>query len=153
MVRPATTDISAFCTNLTGITQARADAGVTFEEACGELVRDFGSRSRLWASWGDYDRTQFEKDVAATNERTVARAGERALRLLSPFGPRHMNVKTLFMLAFDLPDEVGMEDALGVAGLTPKGRLHSGVDDAANIAALLGVMLGRLRSAPARPGA
>lgn len=59
MVRPVRSRVSAFCTELTGITQAEADAGVSFAEACDTLVREHGAALRPWAGWGDYDRHRF----------------------------------------------------------------------------------------------
>lgn len=34
IVRPEQSTVSAFCTELTGLTQAEVDAGVSFAEAC-----------------------------------------------------------------------------------------------------------------------
>lgn len=64
MVRPEHSEISEFCTRLTGITAGEAASGLTFHEACHLLRREYHSDSRLWASWGDYDRKQFQSQFA-----------------------------------------------------------------------------------------
>ena len=126
LVRPERSTVSEFCTSLTTLTAEQVAGGVTYAEACRLLRKDFGSRDRVWASYGDYDRKQFERQGSY------------------PFGPRHVNVKTLFALSRRLPREVGLDAALRIAGLPLEGTHHRGDDDAWNIAALFG---GILRSA------
>ncbi|HEX2317247.1 MAG TPA: 3'-5' exonuclease [Thermomonospora sp.] len=123
LVRPERSRVSAFCTELTGLTQEEVDGGVTFREACALLEREHHARSRAWASWGDYDRRQFERQCSG---------GVRY-----PFGSRHTNAKALFSEVFGLPRRLGMDGALRHAGLPLEGRHHRGEDDAWNIAALV----------------
>ncbi|MFD9736222.1 exonuclease domain-containing protein [Umezawaea sp. NPDC059074] len=123
LVRPERSTVSEFCTSLTTLTAEQVAGGVTYAEACRLLRKDFGSRDRVWASYGDYDRKQFERQGSY------------------PFGPRHVNVKTLFALTRRLPREVGLDAALKIAGLPLEGTHHRGDDDAWNIAALFSGML------------
>ena len=128
LVRPARSRVSAFCTELTGITQAEADTGVSFADACERLVRDHGAAVRPWASWGDYDRHQFVRQCAADRvPYPFGRPAERA----------HTNAKAVFAEAHGLRRRPGMARALELAGLPLEGRHHRGVDDAWNIAALV----------------
>ncbi|NUP46227.1 MAG: exonuclease domain-containing protein [Catenulispora sp.] len=125
LVRPEHSTVSAFCTELTGLTQEEVDGGVPFAEAC-EVLREHRADSRVWASWGDYDRKQFRRQCDA---------GVRY-----PFGA-HVNAKQQFAVAQGWSKGVGMHRALEVAGLPLEGRHHCGADDAWNIAALvLGLM-------------
>ncbi|MEV7722325.1 exonuclease domain-containing protein [Streptomyces sp. NPDC086796] len=124
LVRPARSTVSAFCTGLTGLTQAEVDTGVSFAEACRLLAATHDSGVRPWASWGDYDRNQFIRQCRATGTRY-------------PFGHRHTNAKIPFTSAYGLRKRPGMAQALEVAGLPLEGRHHSGADDAWNIAALI----------------
>ncbi|ADV68901.1 3'-5' exonuclease [Deinococcus maricopensis] len=128
MVRPGRSEISAFCTDLTGITARDVADGVTFTEACAILRRELHADSRPWASWGDYDRKQFERQCVATGTPY-------------PFSARHTNAKAQYALAHTLR-RMGMAEALQHAGLPLEGRHHRGEDDAWNIAALI---LGLLR--------
>ncbi|MFD1931642.1 MULTISPECIES: exonuclease domain-containing protein [Nonomuraea] len=124
LVRPSRSTVSAFCTELTGLTQAEVDTGVGFAEACGILAAEHAAGSRPWASWGDYDRHQFTRQCGATGT-------------AYPFGNRHTNAKAVFTQAHGLRKRPGMAQALRVAGLPLEGRHHRGEDDAWNIAALI----------------
>ncbi|HEY9372337.1 3'-5' exonuclease [Streptomyces sp.] len=124
LVRPARSRVSAFCTELTGLTQAEVDGGVSFAEACRLLAREHRAGIRPWASWGDYDRNQFTRQCRATG-------------VAYPFGTVHTNAKAVFTDSHGLRKRPGMARALTVAGLPLEGRHHSGEDDAWNIAALV----------------
>jgi inhibitor of KinA sporulation pathway (predicted exonuclease) len=54
-----------------------------------------------------------------------------------------VNVKTLFGLAHALPREVGMAEAMRIAGRKIDGTHHRGHDDAFTIAGLLAGLLRR----------
>jgi len=133
LVRPERSSVSAFCTRLTTLTQDQVDRGMGFAEACGVLTERYGSRQRTWASYGDYDRRQFERQCASRG-------------LAYPLGPTHLNVKNLLALGLGLRREVGMAEALRLVDLPLEGTHHRGGDDAWNIAGILAVLLRRLRS-------
>lgn len=132
LVRPERSRVSPFCTRLTTLTQEQVDAGVSFAEACATLKRQYGVRDRVWASYGDYDRRQFERQC-------------RACGVEYPFGPAHLNVKSLFALIHALPREIGMDEALNVLGIPLEGTHHRGGDDAWNIAGILSAILHKAR--------
>jgi inhibitor of KinA sporulation pathway (predicted exonuclease) len=124
LVRPRRSRVSAFCTELTSLTQDEVETGLEFADACA-LVRDeLRGRFRTWASWGDYDRKQFERQCAAGGAEY-------------PFGSRHINVKQRFAEAHGLRRGIGMNQALERVGLPLEGRHHRGDDDAWNIGALV----------------
>ncbi|SER32578.1 Inhibitor of the KinA pathway to sporulation, predicted exonuclease [Lentzea xinjiangensis] len=124
LVRPARPSVSPFCTRLTTLTQADVDGGIPFAEACALLRKEFRSDRRVWASYGDYDRRMFERQCADFGVKY-------------PFGPRHINVKTLFALVHALPREIGMAEAVRLTGQELDGTHHRGHDDAFTIAGLL----------------
>ncbi|MEU6091784.1 3'-5' exonuclease [Streptomyces sp. NPDC047085] len=128
VVRPARSRVSDFCTELTGLTQAEVVGGVSFAEACQMLVEEYDARERPWASWGDYDRHQFERQC---------RAGSVPYPFGRPAQAAHTNAKAVFTEAYGLRKRPGMAGALRIAGLPLEGRHHSGEDDAWNIAALV----------------
>src|SRR5947207_2903746 len=78
MVRPERSAVSPFCTQLTTLTQDMVDAGMRFEEACKTLRKQYQSEDRAWASYGDYDRAQFERQCKSSSVRY-------------PFGRTHLN--------------------------------------------------------------
>ena len=132
LVRPERSTVGAFCTQLTTLTQEQVAGGIAFKNACRLLEDEYHSTGRLWASFGDYDRRQFEKQCRETGVRY-------------PFGPSHLNIKTLCSICKKLPSEVGLPQAMALFGLSLEGTHHRGHDDAWNIAALLAELVKRLR--------
>ena len=61
LVRPERSTISQFCTQLTTLRPDMFDNAMRFPEATRLLKKEYDSKQRLWASWGDYDRRQFER--------------------------------------------------------------------------------------------
>lgn len=139
LVRPERSAVSGFCTELTGLTQQEVDGGVSFAEACRILATAHQSAIRPWASWGDYDRLQFQRQCAAT-------------RTAYPFNKAHTNAKAAFAQAHGLRKRPGMAQALRFAGLELEGRHHRGEDDAWNIAALILHLKNRGQWVQALPG-
>ena len=103
-----------------------ADAVKTFKKA-------YHCKDRLWASWGDYDRRQFERVC-------------KAHRVGYPFGTSHLNIKSLFAAAISA-NEVGLDGACRYLGQEMEGIYHRGDDDAGNIADILCGLLNRMRTA------
>jgi inhibitor of KinA sporulation pathway (predicted exonuclease) len=124
LVRPQRSAVSEFCTELTGLTQAEADSGASYAEACQLLVQRHDSATRPWASWGLYDRNQFRRQCTDTG-------------VQYPFGEVHVNAKAVFGSVFSQGRWLGLDFALRMAGLPLEGRHHDGADDAWNIAALI----------------
>lgn len=134
IVKPMFSTISEYCTKLTTITQEQVDAGIQFKDAC-DIVYKRRSESgvRVWSSYGDYDRIQFE--------------GECDLKGVKyPLTSKHINVKTLFALAYNIPKEVGLAGALNILKMPLDGTHHRGDDDAWNIAKILLHIINRLRT-------
>jgi inhibitor of KinA sporulation pathway (predicted exonuclease) len=128
LVRPTTSTVSEYCTRLTTLTQEEIDGGISLGEACQILRTDYQSEKRLWASYGDYDRKQFERDC-------------RVHGIDYPFGAGHLNVKSLFAAVHNLRQEVSLDKAMDMMGWPLIGTLHRGGDDAWNIARLLSHLL------------
>jgi inhibitor of KinA sporulation pathway (predicted exonuclease) len=124
LVKPERSNVSEFCTQLTTLTQAQVEQGIPFGIACSILKKKYLSKERVWESYGDYDRRQFEKQC-------------QSLNISYPFGTRHLNIKTLFAIIYALPQEVGMDQALTLLNLPLEGTHHRGGDDAWNIAGIL----------------
>jgi inhibitor of KinA sporulation pathway (predicted exonuclease) len=130
IVKPENSKISPFCTELTTITQEMVDYGITLKEACAILENDYESGQRVWCSYGAYDLKQFTKECASKDVKY-------------PFGQSYLNVKTLFAVMNQLKKEVGMAKALNIAKIELEGTHHRGVDDARNIAKILGKLLSK----------
>lgn len=124
LVKPERSEISDFCTTLTSITPTMVETGMTFEQACDYIKKEYLSTKRVWASYGAYDLNQFKRQADSFN-------------VPYPFGPSHINVKTLYAIQRSLVREEGMAGALRGLGLPLEGVHHRGVDDAKNIANIL----------------
>jgi inhibitor of KinA sporulation pathway (predicted exonuclease) len=133
LVKPVKSELSPFCTALTTLTAAHLKDAGSLADAVRILKKEYQSADRLWASWGDYDRRQFER-VCKEHE------------VPYPFGISHLNVKTLFSIALRLDHELGLDAAYQKLGLTMEGTHHRGGDDAWNIAGILCLLLKKARS-------
>ena len=132
LVKPDQSEISEFCTSLTTLTpEMFAEAG-SLADAVKTLKKEFSSKDRLWASWGDYDRRQFERVCKNQN-------------VSYPFGPSHLNVKSLFAAAVGSGHEMGLDGAYKQLGISMEGTHHRGDDDAWNIAGVLCRLLKAMR--------
>ncbi len=124
LVKPVRSEVSDFCTRLTTLTAGDLSQGGSLADAVRILRREYRSRERLWASWGDYDRRQFERVC-------------RLFEVGYPFGPGHLNVKTLSAVATGCSREMGLGEAFAALGWRMEGTHHRGDDDAWNIATVL----------------
>jgi inhibitor of KinA sporulation pathway (predicted exonuclease) len=124
LVKPEHSTVSPFCTELTSLTQETVDGGVSFIQACAMLEKEFKTRQRVWASYGDYDRQMFERQCAEWN-------------VPYPFSASHLNIKTMFTLLMGMRHDLGMAMAMAKLGLPMEGRHHRGDDDAWNVALML----------------
>jgi inhibitor of KinA sporulation pathway (predicted exonuclease) len=133
LVKPKSSKISKFCTELTTLTQEQVDSGITLAQACEKLKLRFKSENRVWSSWGNYDRKQFYKNCKDYN-------------INYPFGQKHMNISNMFALLYGLSEDPNMEDALKYINLPLVGVQHRGDDDSRNIANIFLYILRRFRA-------
>jgi len=121
-IKPQYSEISQFCTELTGITPEMVSNGLSFPEAAERLKKDYGFIKRINFSWGDYDSKQFTENCKMYGIKACFRTW--------------MNLKALFALKMKLKREKGTYRAIKMLKLDFDGRHHSGKDDAYNIAKL-----------------
>lgn len=133
LVKPICSTVSDFCTKLTTITPDMVADAPSLADAIKLLKKEYDSKNRLWASWGDYDRRQFERVC-------------REQKVGYPFGPTHLNVKTLFATAIGANRELGLDGAYQQLGLQMEGTHHRGDDDAWNIAQILCRLMQTMRN-------
>lgn len=130
LVKPTRSKVSHFCTKLTTLTQEQVDMGMSFADACAILEDEYHTKSRLWVSWGDYDRRMFQEQCAS-------------FCVPYPFSDQHMNLKVHFAELQKLTRKVGMARALKMAELPLQGTHHRGHDDAWNIARIMAFLVKR----------
>lgn len=124
LVKPTKTEITEYCTNLTGITKEDVESGSSLEDAFEFLKEEFNSRNVPWASWGNWDRRQIEKEAA-----------DKELKY--PMSGAHLDIKTMFSIVFGLSESCALNKAMELLGLKFKGIQHNAGDDAYNAALTL----------------
>jgi len=130
-VRPQINPIlTNFCKKLTSIQQADVDSARTYVEV-GQELGAFIARypNAAWASWGDYDARQLERD-----------AGFAACPSLLA-GLQHFNVRKWHKGLYDNQPK-GLQQTVEAMGLLWQGTYHRGIDDAKNVASIIKEMLG-----------
>lgn len=134
VVKPRFTEVSPFCTQLTGWTKEQVSEGGDIGETLKAIGQDYAlDRETLWASYGEFDRIKL-----ASNGRASVHGLYGIHPNDNPFTRLrgHLNIKTIFAIRAGLKKEVGMDKALNIAKLPLMGRHHNGADDAYNIARL-----------------
>ncbi|MEL6403299.1 MAG: 3'-5' exonuclease [Chloroflexota bacterium] len=123
LVKPTESVVSEFCTQLTTITPELLDEkGITFDEACTILEKDYDSRNRIWVAWGGWDKRFMLKQCR-----------RRGVRY--PFNKKHANLKRVFSTHYG--QRMGLARSLSAVNIEQEGTAHRGVDDAYNSARLL----------------
>jgi 3'-5' exoribonuclease 1 len=120
--------LSAYCTQVTTITQADVNGRLSIAGALRDLPALYDPQRIVFASWGFYDRLQIERECA--------RSG-----IAYPFGPEHISLKHNHAKFYRLERPLGMGDALRYHSLSLAGRHHRGIDDTRNIARITSCML------------
>lgn len=132
-VKPTVSEIGPFCTSLTGLTNEDVKNARSFAEALSFLEDKYPVKSCPWASYGDYDRTQFERQCNRENKNY-------------PFCKTHINIKNLVAVFCGIKKEIGMLSAMKLFNIQHKGTHHRANDDAKNIAEILIALLKKFRS-------
>lgn len=127
MISPTLTD---FCTKLTSIQQADVDGARTYQEV-GEELRPFAARypNAAWASWGDYDARQLERDAGLAGCPSLLE------------GLPHFNARKWYAGLYDDRPK-SLKQTVESLGLVWRGTYHRGIDDAKNVASIIKEMIG-----------
>jgi len=121
--------LTPFCKELTTITQKDVEESREYKEVIEDLkiwllkYDDF-----IFCSWGDYDKSQFERDCKLHG-------------IAYPFNEEHLNIKKLFAKVHKIKP-CGLDEALKYVDLELLGTHHRGIDDARNMARLMPFMIG-----------
>ena len=124
-------ELSAFCKELTTITQAEVDGAAGYEV----VIRDFQKWINLaepytLCSWGFYDKKQLSKDSDLHG-------------LSKDWIEDHISLKHQYARINGLKRPMGMGGALAREKMKLEGVHHRGIDDARNIARILLVYFGQ----------
>lgn len=133
-------ELSAFCTELTSITQSDVDTAQYFPEVL-SAFQDWigvGRNAYYLCSWGFYDRNQFQQDCELHHLNTA---------WLQP----HISLKHQHFTIKNTKRPMGMAGALYVEGFALEGTHHRGIDDARNIVKIFRKYLGQWKFEPLQP--
>ncbi len=113
--------LSAFCRELTTITQVQVDDAEHFPIVIEQFKNWINiTEDYLLCSWGMYDKNQFISDCNLN-------------KIDSNWALKHISLKHQYPEVKGLKKMVGMNGALYIEGFTLEGTHHRGIDDARNI--------------------
>jgi inhibitor of KinA sporulation pathway (predicted exonuclease) len=131
-VKPCYSKVSAYCTELTGITQETVDRyGRPLVEVKRSILKQFGTSNKLVVAWGNDDRV-IDFGNCVSGEVRVC--------------DRFLNLGHLFKLTYGLTANTSLYAAMAMLGVEPTGRQHDALDDATNLARLHIRMLEQART-------
>lgn len=120
LVRPKWSEVSEYCTDLTGITAGELRRhGRRFPEVAAGLRRKWGTASKLWVSWG-------RDDVA------VRRDAERH-GVENPFSESFQNLGLEHTIETGASANVSLHEAMRELGIEPGPNRHSALNDALDL--------------------
>jgi inhibitor of KinA sporulation pathway (predicted exonuclease) len=129
--------LSAFCTGLTGISQAEVDGARPFPEAYAEFVAWAGGDDGLvLASWGSFDDRQLRRDAARFELPAPRWRGLNVKRMFARYAVRNSAGRN--SAGARRNGWMGLASAVAHLGGTFTGQPHRGLDDARNVAWVLG---------------
>lgn len=136
VIRPRFTEVTPFCTTLTGWTQEKImEEGIDIGRAFREFLAKYKpTKDHVWYSCGQYDKNMLS---SRTQKGVGALYGIKPENNPFDIMERHVNVKTLFAAKHKLKREIGMDRMLSMIGEKLEGRHHNGADDAFNIAKIV----------------
>jgi inhibitor of KinA sporulation pathway (predicted exonuclease) len=133
LIRPEYSEISEYCTNLTGITtKDMRSRGRRLSEVAPRIVKDFGARSKQWLAWGP-DRRAIDRDHELKG-------------ILPTFSAAFVDMGLEFKHSLGQSKGIGLTKAMQLYGLERTGRIHSGEQDAVDTALLWAEMARRRRA-------
>lgn len=130
-VKPEKDEISAFCTELTGITPATIKKqGRPLREVLAAINKKFGSSKKTFVAWG---RDDLVLSSEIENKGLEFKMGD------------YINLANTYRILNGEDRKCSQVDAMKSMGLEFEGRQHSGLVDAQNLAGLLVAIMRKQR--------
>jgi inhibitor of KinA sporulation pathway (predicted exonuclease) len=118
-VKPRKSEISSYCTELTGIREKDVRNAPYLEDVCKQIRKTFSS-SRPWGAWG-------QDNVYLSNQCYE-------LDIESPCSDEYINIGGLWTLLSGSGKSVGLKSAMDQLGIGFQGKQHNALVDAINTA-------------------
>lgn len=130
--------LTSYCTELTGITQEKVDAGLPFREAfqkhyewLKKEVPEGYLENTIVVTWGNWDlKIMLPRDCT-----------RHSIHYYPELYLRYINIKQSFQQHFKNRRQLGMDGMLKHLGLELEGKHHSGIDDCHNIGRIFRAMI------------
>lgn len=124
MVKPMFSEVSEFCTELTGHSPEAVARGISLYNAMAIIKKEYGLSHKIVAAYGNYDRNKILDECERKN-------------IDRPLPPTYLNISAMATLKLRANKRVGLGQACARFGLKFEGRQHSGRDDAVMAARVL----------------
>ena len=131
LTKPTRSEISEYCTKLTGITKEQADKADDFQTMCKALMKDLDAKYYPCAAWGS-DNEQIYYEC-------------RTKECKYPFSSEFIDISLLYSIFMSKPINNGLEKSLVENGLIFEGEKHNPYCDAYNAAIILKLLLEKIR--------
>ena len=129
--KPIKSEISEYCTRITGITKEQAENGEDFEVMCKHLMNEFNSKLYPCAAWG------------VDNEKMYQECRDKECKY--PFTNQYVNISLMYSILTGKPHNNGLERSLLELGLKFEGDKHNPYWDSYNAAKILKYLMEKCR--------
>lgn len=124
MIKPMFSEVSTFCTELTGHTPEAVAHGISLYNAMAIIKKEYGLGRKIVAAYGNYDRNKILDECERKN-------------IDRPLPPTYLNISAMATLKLKANKRLGLARACARFGFEFEGRQHSGKDDAIMAAKVL----------------
>ena len=131
--KPEKTEVSEYCTRITGITKEQAENGVDFEFMCKSVMEQFNTKSYPCAAWGQ-DSEKLYYDC-------------RNKECKYPFSNECVNISLIYSVMTGKPYNNGLQRSLAELGMKFEGDKHDPYWDSYNAARVLKHLMEKCREA------
>lgn len=132
-VRPDHGVIDNFISDLTGIHQSQVKNAPGIREAILHMLDWLGDRQYKVYAWSDSDYKQLMHELTGKQIQD-----DRILEFMEL--DRWVNYQKVFSDRYEFNRAIGLEEALGLAKIDPKGSFHDGLWDAVNTGKLIATL-------------
>jgi len=129
--KPERTEISEYCTRITGITKEQVENAVDFEFMCKSIMDKFNTKSYPCAAWG--------------NDNDFLRYECRDKDCKYPFSNEYINISLLYSVLTGKGHNNGLERSLGELKYEFEGEKHDPYWDSVNAARVLVTLIRKMR--------
>ena len=129
-VRPEYGKVDNFIAGLTGISERDTRRAPFFADAIGALMDWIGGEDTMFYAWSDSDYCQIRNEARRKLSDTASLA-----HILNK--EQWIDYQKVVDVRFDSGRQLGLSEALELAEVNVKGRMHDGLDDARNTAGLI----------------